>query len=697
VLALALVMAASGCVEGAGSYQLAPPPEVPPTGGPAEEQRISLLPDGQLNHLLPVYVGIDHQRRRLFTSCNALPTIAEIDLVEQSLVRVHTMGDVDVGHARPHPDGDGVVWLTYSAAPTVMRLEPTTGDMTYLDTGLDAVCAGAALDGGGLVVAGVTADTAPGHNTLLTLDGAGGVIAQDEFSGSALSMLLTDAGELAVLFHRADTGEAALFFLEPGSLDVLYHCTAPNPGQLEGGLAVMAELPDGGFVASQDAALNRVACDGDDWGRRDMEPTHRDLFVVDDEVLVLGRTGTDEAAGANWGIARRHDVDLEPLGSFATGKNSGFGRLDPASGLIWLNSEGTNEVWGMDPGDGSVQGRVRLGEHVESLAVHADRPGRAFFTGRLGNAFGWVDFGSGEVAIRHDEVVWPVSPVHRGDTVWMLAQLTSALVEVETDTLEIRQVLPTGLPENTLLTFGDLAWHPDRASLFVSHAQENALVEVDPVLGEAVGRWELPGEPITDRDKLGCLEVLVVGDHVITLRNTDGRLGVVDPDAAEIVAEAVLDLALVDELREVPRREYASLDARGPRLYVGGFALDVETLARQPQHDLDISFLITATVEERLLAWRHGDSAIVVLDGEGMQLEERVVDLEPFGAPAFAWTDDGEGRLVYTAFAEAQLRSVPLADLIMARSPRRPRDRASWPRPRRSPPWPPGRPRCRPR
>jgi len=659
VLCAGLLALAAGC-EDDESFHVGGKPIHPHDG-----QVVSLLPEGQTNHLLPLYVGIDPAGHRLYTSCNALPTVAEIDLWTRSLTKVHDLGVARPGHAKVYPDGAGAVWFAWAGEPgepTVMRLDPLTGEVTHHDTGLVAANHGAGLREGGAVFAGHRGGVAPDHTVIQVLGDGGKVRTETILPVEVLALRQASDGALVALVRDNAESRGGVYRMRPTDLALISQCLDPDGSPFDGGFAILAELPDGNFVASQDDALHHIPCDGRAWTSLQLEPGQRDLFVVGDEIVLLGNSGTDETQGPNWGIARRYDHDLQPVEPwFPTGKNSRYGRIDRDDNLIWLNSEGTTEVWAVDPADGAVADKVRLGEHVESVTVGPD--GRVFYTGRLSNAFGLVDLDAEEAEVIREQVVWPTAPVWQGHTLWLLDQLSSDLVEIDAGSLGVRRVHDLGLDENTLLTFSDVAYHAPRGTLFVAHSEANVLVEYDPQQRVPVGRWQLDGPPVSSDDLTGRLEVLIFDDAVVTFRNSDGVFNRVDPDLDEVVVWNQLHADDVDALRADKRIDQSLRTANGRLIYAGGFAVDAETLDRRPGHDLDVTTLVADLRQGHFLGWRSADRALVVIDADGVVRAEQVLPVSPGSEPALEYVHGDEPQLVFTDFARAEIGRMPLRKL----------------------------------
>ncbi len=642
---------------------LACPEDPAPPAPPADaEVAASLLPDGRLNHLLPLDVAVDTERRRLYSTCNALPTVAVIDLDGEELTAVLDLGLDEYAHAFLHPRDDGTLWVTHSHVPPVLRLWPDTGAVEPLETGIAGALAGVALPGGGLAVAGPRLDQDGVAIQILDADGA--LVAEEDVGDGVLGLTVSHDGLLAALLHPEGETPPELVLFELATLAPMGSCPPDDDTAAVPGTAVLRALSDGHYVATREESIHLIRCGGEPWSHQIVAGGHRDALEIDGRVLVLSRRGDESVAGLNWGLGRWFEMDLTPSETpFPTGKNSGYGQIDGATGRLWLNSEGTTELWRMDPASGALEARLRVGEHVESVRPDPGDPSRAFFTGRLTNTFGDVDLATGTFRTVVDEITWPLAPVRRGDAVWLVAGMTSELVEVDAATLAIRRVLDLGLPENTLLTFHGLGLHPGRDTLFLAHGEKNTLHEIDPDGGTVLGSWQLAGPDVDDWSRSGRVEVLFDGDAVVTFRNVDGWLTRVDPDQPEPVGSAQLGMDEQLSLRDLHRLDWAALPRDDGVLYVAGFALDAATLQRLPDRDLDATYVIGALGDDATLVWRRDDDTLAVLDGSGAERAGGPLDVAWSSAPDFALVPGEAPRLWYSELATAEVRKRALARL----------------------------------
>lgn len=616
---------------------------------PLDAVTLSLLPAGQANLLVPIQVGLNATTRRAFVSSNGLPTLAEVDLDAGALVAVHELGDIPALHALVAPADDGSVWLGFDSAPGLQRFVPGVG-LEDPRAPLEACHALVALPGGGVAAAG---RTEAGSDDLLLLVSPDGTTVTVPWTGAVMSMALTSAG-LAVL-QSEGTEVRAVVTLDPATGEELGRCGAPDSG-IGGGFAWMAPLEDGGFAFATSTVVSRVSCPSGEWATLTAGRENRSVLPLpDSQFLVLDRLGGTDR---NWGLASRYEADLTPTrDAFETGKNSGYGALDPVTGLAWMNSEGTGELWGMDPLTGEVSARVPLGAHVESLVVDPGNPDRVVYSGRLSTEIGVADLRGASLVRVDTDRRWPVSPVFLGERCFYLDDLTGDIVEVDRESLAEKAVLPSALGTNSFLTLSDLLAHPERGTLFVSGPQSNEVAEVDPDSGAVVGRWTLGGVAPRDPDLPGKLELALAGSFVVVVRNNDGLLTRIDPDAATHVGEGEAHPAAVKLTVRSHQMDATEVSEDGKYVWLTSVRMNADSFdADEPLDDVE-RMLVDETSGARLtwgagtITWWVGGNAVADAPAAGSE----------WGAPAFAV--GGEADTVGVAmgsFDTAQLSWVPL-------------------------------------
>ena len=616
---------------------------------------ISLLPAGQPNLLVPIQVGVDSTTRRAFVSSNGLPTLGEVDLDSGALVAVHALGNIPSLHPLVAPADDGGVWLGFDAEPAVQRF--VAGEwITAAVTPLVQCHALVALPGGAVAAAGRNAE---GEDDRLVIVSPDDTVLEVPFSGAVMAMVVTAAG-LAVL--RADGAQAAeVLTLDPATGEQLDSCGAPDSG-IAGGFAWMAALDDGGFGFARSSMVGRVSCPKGEWLSAPFGRENRSVLPArDGGFVVLDRLGGTDR---NWGLATTFDSALEVVGRpFETGKNSGYGALDPVTGLAWVNSEGTGELWALNTLTGAVAHRVELGAHVESLAVDPRNADRVVYTGRLTTELGVADLRAGTVQRVDTDRRWAVSPTWLRERLFYLDDLTGEIVEVNADTLVERAVLPSVLGANSFLTLSDLLAHPDRGTLFVTDAQTNELAEVDPDSGALLGRWQLGGVLPEDPDEPGRLELVLAAGNVVSVRNNDGVVTVVNPDSAALAGLGQAHAGAVKLTVRSHQMDAVEPSGSGEAVWLSSGRISLASLVGEvPLEGVD--HVLVDEEDGTRLVWR-ADTAVVEWLVNGVSAGSAEVPKAQWGAPALAYGGSGESAgVALGTFDGAELRWVPLVGAL---------------------------------
>jgi len=603
-----------------------------------------LLGEYEDNHLLPLYVDVDPAGRTAWCMSRLLGTLAQVDLDSRELVRVLPRYQSASSAQRVIGDGPDRAWQLRMGTPPLLRIEAESETMRAVETGLSGACDLLRLGDDRLVVAG---DLDGGGHALVELDGQLEVAGTLMVDATPLQLTAMDGDTFGVLLHggRVEVRDAT-------TLELQDTCTSPFMGHTVGN--TFAYLDTGDFVISDDEAVGLVRCGQGDPLELQEGTENWDVIALGDEFVVLDRIGSEEP---NWGEMRRYDASLEQVdGGWQTGKNSGYGGYDPQTGLVWMNSEGSSDLWAVDPDDGDVEHRVPMGVHVESAAADPATPGRVYVSGRLSDTLLWVDMTTGDTLSAVIPFHWPVKPTVHAGRLWVLDQLEAQLYELDLDTLEVIAGHDLGLSANVALMLSDVEAHPERGTLFVTHGWDNVLVEVDPADGAVVNEWELGGS-VLDKDESGRLEVLIGPEFVYTVRSVDGRITRLDPDETWVLDSA----APVEELiPEETRLQYAALAEDGSMLYVGPYAIDAETLQRLTSLDRTWTFAIVE-IDGRWLGWRGDDVSVMLVDAEGAVDSTMPTEITPGAqAPEFHWLPWWEERLVFTEIRRAGIISWPL-------------------------------------
>lgn len=593
------------------------------------------LPGGHpsQNHLQPFELAIDATRRRAWSTALGTGTLAEVDLDTGALVRTVLLAESALVVPDLAVGAGGVVWIAQENPPAVLRYDPVADALTRHATGLDAADTVVPTPGGGAVFVGV----ADGVRTVVVVDGAGNLVTVEAIpdAGGLLAM-----GERVGIFEGATLAVRAL----PG-LAVEASCALPLDA-VRG-----AVLDDGRVVVADGTGVGLAGCDGEDAFGWTVGVENKDVLAWGGRALVLDRIGPDDP---NLGFVRTVDA-AGPVDAFPTAKNSGFGALDPVTGLLWLNSEGTAEVWAVDPTDGAVVHAVRTGAFVDGLAADPSDAAAVYATGRLSDTVAHVVDGA-VVADTH-AVRWPYAPLvdeARG-RLWVLSQTEAAVVGLDLATLEVTDTIDLGVGPNPLLTFGTVALDADTGRLWVAESAADLLLEVDPDAGTVTASWDLGGPAVEDPDAIGELLVRVAAGGVYVFRTHDGRLQRLNGDVLTTVAA---DQDLLARLAEHARLDVLQVTA--DTAWAGGGAFDATTLARLPDRDLDVSRLVGGDGDGGWLALASDEEHLVRLTADG---EER-------GALAVPDADDhattlraGAGVVWMGRPKDAEVCAFPVADL----------------------------------
>jgi len=600
----------------------------------------SLLGPGMLNHLLPLQVAVDGEERRVYSSSLAFGTLAEVDLDAGTLVAVHESPGAT---ARAMVAGTpGSVWLLRSSPPALQRFERATGATAPVQSELESAASLAALTDGYTVIGGATAN---GDSVIIRKDAA---LVTDQvlpMDGVPLAMTPLENGTFAVLHCQGIQADAVSVY--NSALELQATCPVSFCGNS------VARLDSGDFVATTTNSVGLAPCDGRDPVELVEGLDNATVVSIGAEALVLDRNGS---ADLNWSEIRRYDSNLDSPGpALDSGKHSGYGGVDPATGLLWMNSEGTSELWALDPATGTIEHKVALGVHVESVAANPLTPSQVFVSGRLSDLLVSYDFVTEQLVHAPVDFHWPVVPVVDTDRnrLWVIDQLEFELYGLDLATLEEQAHYTFGLGNNPSLTLSDMRLHPDRQTLLLTHGWTNQLLEVDPDDGAVLGNWALGGDPL-DMELGGRLELLVDGATVFTVRSWDGMLTRVDLDGVDAT---ISNAPLFGTLEQDVRLRYAALTADAGMIYVGPYAIAPDTLVRQANADQTWAFAM-AMEADRWVAWEDTTAQLQYEDTQGTGQQD--TGLTFIYHPEYAWAPHWDDRMVLTHIELAQLQAWPL-------------------------------------
>lgn len=617
----------------------------------------SRLASDHLNHLLPQHVAVDDARRRVYATSNAFEHLLVVDADTHALLDV-----VDLGALGPHRNGlevdpDGQVWVSAGETPALVAWDPATDAVLSPQTGLLAVASLTSRQGGGVVALGATVD----GDAMQVIDPEGALVTSEGMTRATFGLTTSRAGDL-VVFHSPGGGSPSeLRVVSTDDLSLRYACQPAEHLDHPAKMARVHEVDSGRFVAVWDTDVAVLSCrDEEPWVVTTIGAENKSAVAVDDGFLVFDRLAPETDEAPLHGVARRFDLALGELAEpVDTGKNSGYAASDPATGHVWLNSEGTSELLVLDAATGEIVDRVRTGEHVETI-VADPAGGVAWYTGRLNDAVARVDFATGEVTLAEGPFVWPVAPVLLDGRLYVLGQMTHELTVLDPDTLQVEARLPVDVPVNPALTFASMVAHPTRGTLLFTHSGEHRLVEVDPSTGDVVNAWALTGAPPEDLDTPARLEVVTGADVALVVRSQDLLASRVDLVSGEVSAVDLGEEAVAGLREATGQLERLSPVLSTGIVYVGGYAFDAASLERAPDADVPADRVV-GEIDGHLLAWSGDAAELLLLDGDGAIEARLAVDLAEDAAPTFRLAGE---RVYVTDLERATVREVGLGNFV---------------------------------
>ena len=549
-------------------------------GCTGEPRCVYLGPDENIpNHTQPFEVAVDVDRRIGYVTGLASRGVLSWDLDTHELIGVKPFADQPLRYPDVAVDELGVIWVITRSDPSVIRFDPFTNHRTQIYEPLGHAGTLVPAPGGGMVALGFTHE----QEQVVALFAADGELQELLYlEDSATGMLALDSGQVALLSQPV--GDDAYRVLDLPSLEVVETCALPFVAYHGD------ELDDGTVIVARAASIGTVGCDGEEPLSWIAGAENHEVISLGDRAIVLDRLGEEDA---NWGVGRFVTPDGPVEGAdFSTAKNTGYGDVDTLTGTLWVNSEGTGEVWGMSTDDGALLDTVLTGAFLDGMAL--DREEQNFYvTGRLSNTIARIT-AEGVIAEAH-ETFWPFSPVvdTPRDTLWVLSQADGVIHGYRRGDLEFLQEIDPGMGRNELLTFNSMILHPARSTLFVAHAETDQVAEIDPDSGEVVNTWDLQGPAISDPDQIGHLMMRIhaATGSVMVLRSNDARVQRLDPESGSL-ASVWLEQSIVEELASGNSVDFAGMLQDYFIVYVGGHAVDGATLTPLPERDLPVSRVI---------------------------------------------------------------------------------------------------------
>jgi len=644
---ITLVLALSACGD-------EPVPAAPPA--PTERRVLctQLAPfDGMRNHLQPFAVAVDAEHRRAYSASLWHASLGVFDLDSAEPLAMTPTGPEAPTEPGLAVGWGGEVWLLSSSTPALVRFRSPSGGRAMVAEPLRHADSAVPVGGGAMVVLGTLRD---GEQVLQRIGptGAAGDAVPMERRGRHLVPL--HDGRLAVLMQGG--GEGGLSIRDPGTLAQVASCDLPFEANYGAG------LEDGTVVVAEDERIGLAGCDGAEPKQWRHGTENREVVSIGGAALVLDRTGGeggDPHRGMAWWVDSG-GIQLER--SFPTGKHTGHGAYDPVKERVWLNAKGTSELLVMDPSSGSVDARLRTGTYLDGLALDPELDDVVYGVGRLSNTVVRVE--GAEATAWNEDVFWPFTPVvdPGRDLVWVLSQGRSTVHGLSRSDLSERRVLDPQLEPDRFLTFGSIALHPTRGTLFLAQGELDLVLELEPDSGAVLGRWELGGPLIQERTDIGqlWLQIDPQSGSILVARSNDARVVRLDPDQG-VVATARLGSAVADALSEGTSMEFARL-VEPDLLYVGGTALDAVSLKPRPESDLDAALVLGhhPDGDAGLLGVSSDSLSFVLFDGDGQPRRQRGFATRALPSLRYA-LDEQRGELVMIRAREGRICWFPLAEL----------------------------------
>ena len=566
------------------------------------------------NHVQPYHVWVDDARREIWNTALETPTVAVIDADTHELNERLKVADFPLDRPVVVTDDQGVLWVGGGTQPALTRYDRDTKEHEAWFP-LDGVSAMLPRPGGGVIVFGPEAD---GSHAVAVVGADGEMVTKlaTPFTAGMVAhpdgvLLLSMAGDIR----------------DVNDLSLLGNCPLPTEGKFG------VVLPGGPAVVTTDTVIGWSDCAGGMtlWT---LGIENKEVVPYGEGAMVLDRIGTDDP---NLGIARYVDA-TGVTDRFVTEKNTGFGAVDPSTGVLWANSEGTDEIVAFDMDAGVRTTGVRLGTFLDGLAADPESHDTFIATGRLSDTVKRVVDGV-IVAETHD-IHWPYSPVidpSRG-AVWLFRQTDNVVLEADAETLVVRREIDLGFAPNPQLLFSTLVHDPARDLLYFAESSTDTLVQIDPEAGIEIQRWDLGGPLITDPDDVGELTAQVdpISGAVFLGRTNDGRLQRVLPPSEDIVTN------WFDEDPANPTdRKIDSVHVHGDTdlVWFGEHGFDAATLERRTDRVLEVADVFFGYDGDWVVIDRD-KQALQRVQSDGSVVDEVALIDETLNAMVTRMTDD---------------------------------------------------------
>jgi len=606
------------------------------------------LDTGRSNHLLPSSIAVDSEHKRAYSYSLGFGNIAVVD-TDGGVVQDVFDITYPLGASRLEIDENHYLWLLANRSQTpALRMDPTTGEVESVETGLSGITGLIPRDDGSVIVFGFT--RAKPNGTWQDSESVLVVIGED------LSVQKTIALEHtvnAVSPTQDNAGFAVAVASEPPSVQIWSKNGLEQIGECRMGMhpASISPLSNGNFAVINAERVGIANCDGLAsqfvWAGTD----NKSVFPQGDGFMVMDRQSSEDP---NWGEIRSYDADLNQLGTpITTGKNSGFGAYDIDTQQIWMNSEGTTELLAFSLADLDFVDSVQLGKHVESLAPAPNDTTQVVVAGRLSADLELLNRETNELTPFNHDLTWPVSPCWAEDTVWVIDHLTSTLHGFSSDTLEEIAAYPYDGSTDTGLTLSDIKFHNDRGSLFITNAPDDRLYEIDPDTGQRLNAWDLGGTPLINENHVARLEILWDDAHIFVVRGMDGRITKIDINTGD--SQTVL--LLEDSEPGGAQLRVSRLSNDKETLWIRGYAVDPNTLEFQTETKYARSAwsIPIGEIQTEDIAWRAPSASLVVLDDTRTVVAQRETTLQDDEMPEFHWLAEQDNTLLMTDLEGARV------------------------------------------
>ena len=623
---------------------------------------ISFLPEGQSNHLMNGPIAIDQARDLVYSTAFMTPSLAQIDANTGELLQLLNLGE-DYLHLNPKPavDGNGIVWFTGDTADALVRIDPTTGAVTFPTVPVTSGRAIAPRAGGGVLLAGFSNK----GSLLMLIDSEGAMESFVEPLDPILDIIALRDGENFGILSLNESGEVSdIFRLNGTTLEPMEEaCT------LEFRAASIAETPDGVLAAISSSDITIPGCEtGMDTESAEFGFLGTEAVATPaGDVIALDRRGLEDEDGLLVGRGYRYSfpsLTLEEI--ITTGHNAGYGRIHEDTNILWINGEDQGEAVGIDVSTGQPVHVVDVATHIEYAVADPDDPAVLYLTGRLSYLAGRVDLRDGSLTLSTGEPSrWPIAPGVVDRELWYYEQTRNELRGLSLDTLAHYDAIDLGRSDNELHTFGGFSWHPERDSFFAANSKNHEVIEVDRASGEIRGQWALAGQEIHPTDH-GIVEVRVHDGLVYAIQSLSSVVTLIDPDQSTHILEAKLSDQEVDGLTQKTTYQISFIAQHSGMLYVSGHAFALSTLERREDLDLNVDAVVGELATGHLVGWRPYQDEAVLFDTDRSELASIPLDQGAYGKPLFLVDDHWGGRLITSNMGKAELYVISLQDLITA-------------------------------